>query len=341
MVRKQTRRIFLATGVAAAGGAAAVAGGMALNKRGAGEEGGESVAQKVANQGAPTDAASGAIAERVLGRTGVGVPVFGLGGAGQTPLDKKDRQREALALIESALQLGVRYFDTAANYGHSEEHLGMVLPPHRAKLFLTSKTDARDRDGAWRELERSLKRLKTDHLDLWYMHHVSTPQEIEKIFGPGGAIHALEEAKQQKVVRFGGVSGHHEPAMILEALRRYEFHATLIPINAVDKHHPRPFIPTVLKYAREKNIGVVAMKVPAYGRLFKSGALDGIHQAMGYTLSQAGVHACVIAAEDPKQLELNVKTARAFKPLPETELAALEKRTATKWEENTFYRAWT
>ena len=83
------------------------------------------------------------------------------------------------------------------------------------------------------------------------------------------------------------------------------------------------------------------MKVPAYGRLFKSGALDGIHQAIGYTLSQPGVTSCVIAAEDPQMLEQNVKAALAFKQLGETELAGLEKRTAAKWEENSFYRAWT
>lgn len=115
----------------------------------------------------------------------------------------------------------------------------------------------------------------------------------------------------------------------------------LIPVNAADKHHPRPFIPTVLPYAREKNIGVIAMKVPAYGRLFKSGALDNIQQAIGYTLSQPGVTACVIAAEDPQMLEQNVKAARTFKQLDETELAGLEKRTAAKWEDNSFYRAWT
>jgi aryl-alcohol dehydrogenase-like predicted oxidoreductase len=334
MTRRQTRRKFLATGAVAAGGAVVVNCASPHNSA-------EVTAEQKSSPRPLEGPAASLMPTRALGRTGESVPVFGLGGAGQTPLDKKDRQREAIVLAERALELGVRYFDTAANYNSSEEHLGMVLAPVRDKLFLTSKTDARDRDGAWRELERSLKRLKTDHLDMWYMHHVSTPADIEKIFGAGGAIHALEEAKRQKIVRFGAISGHHEPAIILEGLRRYNFDATLIPVNAVDKHHPRPFIPTVLPYAREKNIGVVAMKVPAYGRLFKSGALDGIHQAIGYTLSQPGVTSCVIAAEDPQMLEQNVKAARAFKQLGETELATLEKRTAAKWEENSFYRAWT
>lgn len=335
MTRNSTRRKFLATGAVAAGGAVVVNCAAPHNSA-------EVTAEQKASPPRTLDVAvAELIPTRSLGRTGQSVPIFGLGGAGQTPLDKKERQREAIALAERALELGVRYFDTAANYHSSEEHLGMVLAPVRDKLFLTSKTDARDRDGAWRELERSLKRLNTDRLDMWYMHHVSTPRDIEKIFGAGGAIHALEEAKRQKIVRFGAISGHHEPAMILEGLRRYDFDATLIPVNAADKHHPRPFIPTVLPYAREKNIGVVAMKVPAYGRLFKSGALDNIQQAIGYTLSQPGVTACVIAAEDPQMLEQNIKAARAFKQLDETELAGLEKRTAAKWEDNSFYRAWT
>ena len=332
MTRKTTRRVFLATGAAV--GAAAVVGGAVITSRSTKTS--EPAAVEVGLT--PTGPA---MPERVLGRTGVQIPVFGLGGAGQTPLDKKGKEREAVALAEAALKLGIRHFDTAASYGESEYHLGMVLPPHRAKLFLSSKTDARDRDGALRELERSLKRLKTDHLDLWQMHHVSTKEDLDKIFGRDGAIRALDEAKQQKLVRFAGITGHHEPAIILEGLRRYDFDATLICVNAADKHHPRPFIPTVLPYTREKNIGVVAMKVPAYGRLFKPGALDGMHQALGYTLSQSGVHTCIIAAEDPAQLERNVEAARNFKPLAATELAAIERRTAPVWEDNTFFRQWT
>jgi aryl-alcohol dehydrogenase-like predicted oxidoreductase len=279
--------------------------------------------------------------ERQLGKTGVSVPLFGLGGAGQTPLSWENRERDAVSIIERALELGIRYFDTAAEYGPSEDNLGKVLPPHREKLFLASKTSKRDRDGAWRELERSLKRLKTDHLDLWQLHHVSFDQELDTIFSKNGAIQAVEEAKAQKLIRFAGITGHHEPNIIVEGLRRYNFDTTLIPVNAVEIHHPRSFIPRVLPVAREKGIGVIAMKVPAYGRLFKPGVLDGMHQAMGYTLSQAGVHCCVIAAETVAQLESNLEVARAFKPLDAVALKEIEKRTAVKWEENTFYRAWT
>lgn len=321
MTRKTTRRKFLASSAAVAGSIVGVA---ALAR----------------NQSSPSAPPAAAMPERILGKTGVKLPIFGLGGAGQTPLSKNGQEKESVEIIEAALQLGIRYFDTAAEYGPSEDYLGKVLPPQRSRVFLASKTHARDRDGAWRHLERSLSRLKTDYLDLWQLHHVSYKSEIEEIFGKNGAIKAVEEAKQQKLIRFAGITGHHEPDIIVEGLRRYPFDATLICINAADMHHPRPFIPVAMPVAREKNVGVIAMKVPAYGRLFKNGVLDGMHQAMGYSLSVPGVHCCVVAAETVEQLESNVKVARAYKPLSESEMAAIAQRTAIAWKDNTFFRAW-
>ena len=325
MSGKTTRRNFLVTSVAVAGG---VMGGAMLK-------------QNLTSASKDQPPGTAAMPERELGNTGVRVPIFGLGGAGQTPLSRENQEREAVAMIQRALELGIRYFDTAADYGPSEDYLGKVLPAHRENVFLASKTAARDRDGAWRELERSLKRLNTNSLDLWQLHHVSFTQELDKIFSQDGAAKALEEAKEQKLIRFTGITGHHEPDIIAEGLRRYPFDTTLVCINAADKHHPRPFIPTVMPVARQKNVGVIAMKIPAYGRLFKPGVLDGMHQAMGYTLSQPGVHCCVIAAETIAQLESNVEVARAFKPFDETSLAQIEQRTAASWQDNTFFRAWT
>jgi aryl-alcohol dehydrogenase-like predicted oxidoreductase len=334
MTRKTTRRTFLTTSIGVAGG---IIGGAALtqNLTSASKE-----QPPVTTNQPPSKAV---MPERVLGNTGVTVPILGLGGAGQTPLSWANHEQQAVAIIQRALELGIRYFDTASNndYGPSEDYLGKVLPAHREQVFLASKTDARDRDGAWRDLERSLKRLNTDHLDLWQLHHVSFKDELDKIFGQDGASKALEEAKAQKLIRFAGITGHHEPDIIAEGLRRYPFDTTLVCINAADKHHPRPFIPAVLPVARQKNVGVIAMKIPAYGRLLKPGVLDGMHQAMGYTLSQPGVHCCVIAAETVAQLESNVKVAQAFQPLNETALSDIEQRTAAAWQDNTFFRAWT
>lgn len=321
MTEKTTRRNFLITSVAVAGGTVGI-----------------SSLQKETSNAAKSPAI---MPERVLGRTEVKVPILGLGGAGtKTPLDKEDREADALAIIERALELGIRYFDTAASYGANEIYLGKVLPSYRAKIFLASKTYEKERDGAWRELERSLKRLNTDYLDLWQLHSVASPEHVQKIFGTNGAIKALEEAKEQKIVRFGGVTGHHEPDVVVEAMRRYRFDTTLIPVNAADKHHQRPYFPTVLPLARQQNVGVIAMKVPAYGKLFQPGGLTGIGQAMGYSLSQPGVHCCIISTDDVKQLEENVKVARAFEQLSNRQLAALEKRTAKIWQDSTFYRDW-
>ena len=186
MTRKTTRRNFLMTSVTVAGG---IVGGAALQQN-------LTTTATTPAKDTTTVTPPGTMPERVLGRTGVRVPIFGLGGAGQTPLSWDGAERDAVAIIERALELGIRYFDTAASYGPSEDYLGLVLPSHRSKLFLASKTDVKDRDGAWRELERSLKRLKTDYLDLWQLHHVSFREELDTIFGSGGAIQALEEARE-------------------------------------------------------------------------------------------------------------------------------------------------
>ena len=278
--------------------------------------------------------------QRQLGRTQVQLPILGLGGAGRTPLSTPNREQAATEQIQRALELGIRYFDTAASYGPSESYLGKVLPTSRNEIFLATKTGARDRDSAWRELERSLQRLNTDYLDLWQFHSVSFEADLDILFGADGAVKTLEEAKDQGLVRFSGITGHHEPDIIAAGLQRYPFDHTLIPVNAADAHHPRPFIPGVLPFAQAQNIGVTAMKVPAYGRLFKPGVLDGMHQALGYTLSQPGVHCAVIAAETIAQLEENVRVATDFQPLDAIALAEIEQRTAAAWEDNTFFRAW-
>lgn len=272
MMKKTTRRTFLSLSLAATGAS------IACSELSQPQNSGNVLASNLSLDSMP---------ERWLGNTGESVPIFGLGGAShRTPLSKPGQEAKAVEIIQRALELGIRYFDTAPSYGPSEDYLGKVLPSSRSQIFLASKTAARDRDGAWRELERSLLRLNTDYLDLWQLHHVSFDSDLDSIFSPTGAIQAIEEAKEQKLIRFTGITGHHEPDIIVKGLERYPFDTTLIPVNAADRHHPRSFIPRVLPVSQEKNIGVIAMKVPAYGKLFKSGVLDGMHQAMGYSRSQ-------------------------------------------------------
>ncbi|MBE9126645.1 aldo/keto reductase, partial [Coleofasciculus sp. LEGE 07081] len=218
MSGKTTRRTFLLTSVAVASGIASSA-AWQQNRISASKE---------------RSPITTAMPERQLGNTGVSIPILGLGGAGKTPLSWGNHDAEAVAIIQRALELGIRYFDTAASYGPSEKYLGKVLPNYRQQVFIATKTAARDRDGAWRELERSLKRLNTDYLDLWQLHHVSFEQELDTIFSKNGAARALEEAKAQKLIRFSGITGHHEPDIIAQGLQRYPFDTTLVCINAAD-----------------------------------------------------------------------------------------------------------
>ncbi|NJO95009.1 MAG: aldo/keto reductase [Hyellaceae cyanobacterium CSU_1_1] len=321
MTRKTNRRNFLIGSVAAA----TAIGSQALTKK--------------------TNLASSSTIEsmpaRILGKTQISLPVLGLGGAGQTPISYEGKEKEAIALIEKALELGIKYYDTAASYGPSEERFGKILPTYRDRIYLNSKTAARDYDGAWRELELSLKRLQTDYLDSWQLHHVSFTDELDIIFSNQGAIKAVEEAKEQGLIKFSGITGHHEPEVIAEGLRRYDFDTTLISLNAADVHHPRPFSRTVLPVAKEKNVGVIAMKVPAYGKLLQPGILSSMEQAMGYSLSLPGVHCCIIAAENPEQLESNVTVARNYTPLNTAQMTQIEQLTTNAGEDGAFFRRWT
>lgn len=281
-----------------------------------------------------------AMPERSLGQTGLVLPVLGLGGSA-SPLARPQDEAEALAIIQRALALGIRYFDTAASYGPSEGFLGQVLPAHRSEVVIATKTSQRQYDGAWRDLEQSLERLQTNTIDLWQFHALTYEWDLETLLQPQtGAIKAAQEAQAQGLVRHIGVTGHHNPDIIVAALQRYPFDTALVPINAADRHTQRPFITTLLPVAQQQQVGIIAMKVPAYGRLFKPGVLAGMSEAIGYALSQAGVHTSIIAAETVAQLEENVAAAQAFQPLNAEALADIEHRTASVWQENSFFRRW-
>jgi aryl-alcohol dehydrogenase-like predicted oxidoreductase len=286
---------------------------------------------------APTSAA---LPTRVLGRTQMTVPILGLGGSA-SPLSRGGAEAAAIALIERAYEGGIRYFDTAANYGPSEERLGRVLPAVRSEVRIATKTSRRDRDAAWRQLEQSLQRLKTDYIDLWQFHAITYDWDVDTLLDSRqGAIKAAEEAKEQGIVRAIGVTGHNNPDIFVKALNRYPFDTALIPINAADKHTDKPFIDHILPLAQQNNTGIIAMKVPAYGRLFQPGALTGMAEAMGYALSQPQVHCCIIAADTLAQLEENLNAARTFQPLTAAAMADIEQRAMAVWEAASFFRRW-
>jgi len=153
--------------------------------------------------------------KRTYGKTGVQMPILALGGAGV--LQDASRTAEAIAIIREAVEQGVYYLDTAQQYRDSERIFGEALDGIRAKVFLSTKSGRRDYDGAWRDLENSLKRLRTDRLEQWIVHHVSYPHEIERLFAADGAIKAFQKAKEQKIVQYVGISGHNDSQVIQDS----------------------------------------------------------------------------------------------------------------------------
>lgn len=278
-----------------------------------------------------------AIPRRPLGRTGFDVTLFGLGGEGV--LRTYDRDAEAVRVIERALGQGVNYFDTAPAYAGSRDYYGMVfkdLGPRRKEIFLASKTHDRTRDGSLFLLEDSLARLRTDYLDLWQLHDLRTLDDLKRIFAKGGAMEALLQAKEDGRVRHFGITGHHDPAILLEAMRRFEFDTVLVALNAADVHR-LPFLKTVLPEAARRGMGVIAMKVCAAGRLLGPGALT-IDQALGYVLSLPGVTNAIIGCSTPGEVDENARAARQFTAMSDMDRGQLERRTQTHANPLTYYK---
>jgi aryl-alcohol dehydrogenase-like predicted oxidoreductase len=271
---------------------------------------------------------------RPLGRTGHHPFIFSLGG--QASLEQADKHDVSIAIINRAIDLGVNYIDTAAAYGRprdpskprweldgiSQTFIGEVMATRRKEVFLASKADDRTRDGALRQLDQSLRLLKTDHLDLWQIHNVQSDAQLDLIFGAGGVIEAMTSAKEQKIVRHVGVTGHFDPAVLARALDRYPFDTILMALNAADKHH-LPFTQDLLPLANRKQMGVIGMKIPARDRLFKDGAVNTMKEALGYVLTLP-VSTVIIGCKTVEQLEENVSLAKTFAPLSAAEMARIE-----------------
>src|SRR6201994_1321629 len=179
-----------------------------------------------------------AMPTRNLGKTGYKVGIFSLGG--QAALERPDNFDVAVPIIERALDLGVNYIDTSSIYGGpsrwSEQYVGRVMKTRRSEAFLATKTKERTRDGSMRMIERSLQLLNTDHVDLWQLHDIGLPEDVDAIFAKGGAMEALIEMQQQKVVRFLGVTGHYRPDALIDTINRHPFDTILLALNAADSH---------------------------------------------------------------------------------------------------------
>src|SRR6185436_14922752 len=191
---------------------------------------------------------------RPLGRTGIDLSIVGFGAI----LVMDETPAEASRLVADAVGRGINYFDVAPSYGNAEAMLGPALEPYRQDVFLACKTTERTRAGAAAELRESLGRLRTDHVDLYQMHAMTTAEDVERAFGPGGAIEAFVEARQAGLTRFLGFSAHGE-ATALEAMRRFAFDTVLYPFSR-GSWHGGNFGPAVLAAARERGMGCLALK---------------------------------------------------------------------------------
>ncbi len=292
-------------------------------------------------QGCEEDAVNLKIPHRRFGKTGELVSIYSLGG--QATLEELGRDEKAYDIINKAIDLGINYIDTSAYYGGpnakgtSERYIGEVMNTRRDEVFLATKTFARTYDGAMSDLEKSLNNLQTDKIDLWQIHSIDANENIDRIFSETGCLKAFEEARDQGIVRFLGITGHHSPTPMKVLIDRYPFDSVLMAVNAADKYH-RSFIEDLMPTAVEKRMGIIGMKVPARGRIFDKGGIIDMTEAMSYTLSLP-VSTIIIGIREVAQLEENFQIAKEFAQLSADEMLAIEEKAKPHYEYLQYFKA--
>ena len=275
------------------------------------------------------------IATRPLGRTGHQATILGLGGEGI--LRTEGEGKKAQAVIEAALAAGIKYFESARAYAGSEAYLGKGLKGHRDQIFLTSKSHGRSYKEAMAQLSITLRNLDTDHLDLWQIHDVRTPEDLEAITMPGGILEAFREAKEKGWTRFIGVTGHHDPEILRRALDLYDFDTVLLPVNPAEPQD-RSFLPLAAE-AQERGLGVIGMKVLCRGLLPRMAEEPGrlTFDLVAYALSHP-VSLVVIGGDTPGQVKALAHAAENFTPMSPEEQKALEEAVAPFAQRLMYYK---
>ena len=282
-----------------------------------------------------------ALPKRRLGKTGEMVSCIGFGSG--TRFCSIQDEDAAQALLERAFALGINYFDTAGSYTRrplerlSEKRLGEFSKRRRKELFLATKIDPRDRDGALRSVETSLKFLQTDYLDLIQIHSLGDLTDLDRIGSPNGVLAAVQQLKNQKAARFIGITGHNDGTAMTEALRRHDFDTVLIALNAAQSANPvatrrmepvPAFEQSALPVALEKDMGILSMKVMGQGMLVGSGAgRASPAELLQFNLSQP-VASVIIGCEQMGPLEQNAQVALTFSPMSESEKQRLQEKLA-------------
>ncbi|TBL79382.1 aldo/keto reductase [Paenibacillus thalictri] len=251
--------------------------------------------------------------KRNFGRTGRQFPILSFGA--QRIVDEHYcTEEEAIQIVNRAIDEGITYFDTAPTYskGQSEERLGKSFGNRRDQVWIATKTGERTRDGSWRRLEESLKRLQTDHVEEWRLHAVGTMEELDRIFAEDGAIKAMIEAKEQGVIKHISISGHRNPLVQLEAINRFPFDSALVAVSAAD-HFIYSFAHEFLPQANEKGVAVIGMKLLGLGLL-----APWYENALRYTFSLP-ISTAIVGISSMEQLEQNLRVAREFQPMDDIE----------------------
>lgn len=275
------------------------------------------------------DTYSRKLPQRVLGKTGVSVSILGLGGAGT--LATSEDLDLCTSIVNEAIDLGINYIDTAPNYGKSEERIGQIMAKRRKEVFLATKVEDRTYDGAMKQVENSLKLLQTDMIDLVQVHHIMKDENVKALGAPNGVIRALQKLRDEKVIRFIGVTGHPQYAPVKETVAMYDWDTFMCFINPLAS--TRPALEEQIPIAQRKKMGIIAMK--AFGGGTPAACVGhGPGQStapllLKYALSMPldNPAAVVIpAVSNLEQLRQNVEIARNFKPMTKSQCEALEAR---------------
>lgn len=261
--------------------------------------------------------------QRSLGKTGMRLPLLSMGG--QSVVELRTWPRTAERLLHHALDMGICHIDTAPSYGVSQRHIGKFISGRRSEYSLSSKTRARDYDGIMRSIDQSLCQLKTDHIDIFFIHCLETESDFVQLFGgdkPG--IDAFLALKQQGVVAFIGASSDVAPYFINRVLDQDILDVIMVPVNPADCHADS-FIRQTIPKAKKHRVGIMAMQIFAGGRLMRYTGISPA-DALRYALSQ-DVDTAVVSVDSIAQLEANAQTSLLSAAMTESERHQLEHMT--------------
>jgi aryl-alcohol dehydrogenase-like predicted oxidoreductase len=246
---------------------------------------------------------------RPFGRTGERMPILSLGC--QRLVDEEGcTEDQAVAILQTALERGIRYFDTAWAYSHgqSEQRVGLVAKHRRQEMWIATKTVDTTRDGALQQLEESLTRLSTDYVDEWRLHNVWDVARLDAMTGPGGALEAAVRAQEEGLVRFISISGHSNPQVQVEALHRFAFDTVLVAVSVLD-HFIYSFAEEFLPVAQYMDVGVVGMKI--FGLRALARVAD---RALRYSLALP-LTTVIVGCSTMEQLEADLAVAEDSTPM--------------------------